>query len=81
MRVRQYITSIAQNYEVTMPESSVEMKIMYVLKNLYGDNFCEHAKFSFKTLIFSIFEKVPIFAFFLVDFLSFFHRIFSKSDF
>ena len=38
-------------------------------------------KSSLKTSIFSIFPKVSIFCLFLVDFFSFFHRIFSKSDF
>ena len=38
-------------------------------------------KSSLKTSIFSIFAKVPIFCLFLADFFSFFHRIFSKSDF
>ena len=72
VRARQYIKSIAQKYDVTMPESSVEMKIMYVLKNLYGDNFYEHAKFSFKTLIFWIFEIVSIFCLFFGRFFEFF---------
>ena len=61
MRARQYIKSIAQNYEVKVPQSSVGMRIMYVLKNLYGDNFCEHAKIELKNIDFFKFSKTTYF--------------------
>ena len=61
VRARQYIKSIAQNYEVKVPQSSVGMRMMYVLKNLYGDNFCEHAKIEIKNIDFFKFSKSTYF--------------------
>ena len=61
VRAGQYIKSIAQNYEVKVPQSSVGMRIMYVLKNLYGNNFCEHAKIEVRNNDFFNFSKSTYF--------------------
>ena len=72
VRARQYIKSIAQKYEVKVPQSSVGMRIMYISKNLYGDNFCEYAKIELKNIDFFKFSKSTYFLLFFGSFFQFF---------